>query len=161
VSRGYLWENLGDEVAAEFDAVTPSNPLNSIYSRVDSGFIGWSIETPGRGIRPDGPQKTPTERVAELRAARAANGMCRDCGQPRAAKSKNYCEKHSEADRRRHREADQLRAAQKPISARPVGKTSTERANVVRAAHAANGLCRDCGQPRATSRRNIASGIAR
>lgn len=109
MARGFLWEDLAGEVAAEFEQV---HPFVRAYDSIPYWIQhGWHIEGAlgdMSGVRKSevqrrGEKSTPS--VKSLRARRRLAGECIDCGGKRDPKSSNYCT--------RHREADRLRAAAK------------------------------------------------
>lgn len=121
--RGYLWEDLPQEVEAEFRQAHPLNPdLLITFATVDYGYgevaDGWKVDDWGahapvrKPLPPKPPRvlkgrenwKSTTESVRDLRARRKAGGLCIDCGLLMDPKSKNYCPKHREADRLRAEE---------------------------------------------------------
>ena len=102
--RGYLWENLEAEIAAEF---AQTHPFVQILNRLpfERKDDNWHIESElgyVRGYAADGarlePQKS-TAAVKSLRDTRRSQGLCIDCDRPRDPKSKSYCTTHRELDR--------------------------------------------------------------
>lgn len=103
--RGYLWQNLREEVELAFLQV---HPLESFAPSPDlTGWGAWHVEGETgdmTGVRKSlvhrsGEPSTPS--VKALRDRRREAGVCIDCETPRDPKSKSYCAKHREADRLR------------------------------------------------------------
>lgn len=103
MSRGYLWENLGDEVAAEFDGLGRPAPLSHL---IKAGI--QIIERTGEEV---GPPATVMHDKPQLKSKRAyarsaASGQCVKCAQP-AREGKRTCAacsaKATERNRQRRR----------------------------------------------------------
>jgi hypothetical protein len=107
--RGYLWQDLEAEIAAE---VAQAHPFVQLLTSVpfERKTDNWHIESElgyVRGYAADGsrlePQKS-TAAVKSLRDTRRSLGLCIDCDRPRDPKSKSYCTTHRELDRVRNEE---------------------------------------------------------
>jgi len=109
--RGYLWSNLAEEVAGEFDSLVSEDFVDRIQltPRVTSGplWVGaqywgrlewieanrWGKEWFDRLRAPKKKPMTQKERVAKTRARRQAEGKCTDCEEPRVG-GKSRCRMH-------------------------------------------------------------------
>ena len=114
--RGYLWENLEVEIAAEFSQAHPFVQLTNKLP-FDPKSDNWHIEGE-LGDMEDVrlvPQKS-TAAVKSLRTLRRSMGLCLSCNTPRDPRSKVYCTTHREQDRARAEE--KRKRAGKPVRGR-------------------------------------------
>lgn len=109
--RGYLWENLREEIEAEFAQPHPLSTNRSL-TVLFQDWKGWHVgdKVPFKSKKPKKPPRvlkgrenwrSVTESVRDMRDRRRAAGECIDCGEKRDPKSKNFCTRHREADRLR------------------------------------------------------------
>lgn len=105
LARGYLWQDLRAEIEEEF---AQPHPFVQAYDSIPFWLKhGWHIEGAlgdMSGIRKSRVQRrgeVSTPSVRSLRARRKAEGKCTECERFRHPRSKNYCARHREADRKR------------------------------------------------------------